>query len=222
MIFKTKLLIFFNLLQFIIFVKSVDYDVNIQFKINHLDTVNYKNIRIVCQSDNIHLDISFVPNSVATNIYEGKLCFQNKYKLVIADQNNNENNLEFICPEFQTDDYASLIPANIEIVGVILYTVNINGNTCNKSVNYVERNLFLTDVLFHSHSAKSNKALSNLITRKITFLEEYYKERKTNLGEWQQLLQIETIEFLLGSLVHTRNYQYQKTRFDSIKKNLMN
>ena len=88
MIFKTKLLVFINLLQFIIFVKCVDYDVHLQFKINHLDNVNYKNIRIQCQSDNSHLNIKLFPNSLATNIYEGKACPENKYKLVMANQNN--------------------------------------------------------------------------------------------------------------------------------------
>uniref|UniRef100_A0A915NDU9 Uncharacterized protein n=1 Tax=Meloidogyne floridensis TaxID=298350 RepID=A0A915NDU9_9BILA len=186
-------------------------------KINHLENDNIKNIRIECQSDDNPLNISFVPNSTATNIYGGEECPENQYKLVMANQNNNEVNLELICPELLTNDIASLNPTDINITGVILYTFNINGNTCNKSIIYVERNLFLTDVLFHSYSAKSNKALSNFITRKITFMEEYYEKKKTNLEEWQQLLQIETIEFLLRSLVHTRNYSYQKPRLDSIK-----
>jgi len=102
MIFKTKLLVFFNLLQFIIFVKSDNKFVRLQFKINHLDNVNYKNIRIECQSDNTHLNISFIPSSTATNIYFGEACHQDKYKLVIADQKNNVN-LKFKLTKYCTN-----------------------------------------------------------------------------------------------------------------------
>nr|CAD2137011.1 unnamed protein product [Meloidogyne enterolobii] len=177
MICKTKLLVFFNLLQFIIFVKCVDYDVHLQFKINHLDNDNYKNIRIECQSDNSQLNISFVPNSIATNIYEGKACPENKYKLVIADQNNSEVNREFICPELHRNDRASLIPNDTTMFGVILYTVNIQ-NICDKSIIYVDRELFGTDKLFHSHSINRNQAVSSLANKKMTFMEEFIKNRE--------------------------------------------
>lgn len=100
--------------------------------------------------------------------------------------------------------------------GVILYTVNIQ-NICDKSIIYVDRELFGTDKLFHSHSINRNQAVSSLANKKMTFMEEIYKEPGINLEEWQQLLQIETIEFLLQKLTHTSTYPTQKTRLDSIK-----
>nr|CAD2137103.1 unnamed protein product [Meloidogyne enterolobii] len=53
-------------------------------------------------------------------------------------------------------------------------------------------------------------------------MEEYYKNSKTNLEEWQKLLQIETIEFLLKELAIKKNYSRQKLedfqkRLNSIK-----
>ncbi|CAK5111895.1 unnamed protein product [Meloidogyne enterolobii] len=51
----------------------------------------------------------------------------------------------------------------------------------------------------------------------MTFMEKIYNQPRINLEEWQQWLQIETIEFFLKKLEHTANYHRQKTRLDSIK-----
>uniref|UniRef100_A0A915LYG7 Uncharacterized protein n=1 Tax=Meloidogyne javanica TaxID=6303 RepID=A0A915LYG7_MELJA len=71
----------------------------------------------------------------------------------------NEVTLEFTCSELlQQNDNASLIPADKKIAAVVLYAFNIqssNGNTCNKSEIFVDRDLVLTDTLFHSYSTKT-------------------------------------------------------------------
>uniref|UniRef100_A0A915NXE3 Uncharacterized protein n=1 Tax=Meloidogyne floridensis TaxID=298350 RepID=A0A915NXE3_9BILA len=134
----------------------------------------------------------------------------------------NEVNLGIICHELQQQNDG----ADREETAVILYTVNIqsNGeNTCNKSEIYVETELFLTDISFHRHSVTLTSELSRMVNRKLKFMEEYYEKNKTNLEEWQQLLQIETIEFLLKELAIKKNYSRQKLedfqkRLDSIKK----
>ena len=142
---------------------------------------------------------------------------KNFLKLIFNNQ--NEVNLEFTCSEsLQQNDNASLIPADKQIAAVVLYTVHIqnsNGNTCNKSKFYVDRDLVLTDTLFHSYSTKTISSLSKLNISKMKFMEKYYAESRIDLEEWQQLLQIETIEFLLEKLTQTKHHNINFGKLES-------
>ncbi|KAF7634221.1 hypothetical protein Mgra_00006399 [Meloidogyne graminicola] len=128
MLSKTNYFVLLNLLFFLNTVKSF----YLQFKVVDVKNDGFKNINISCKNNQINenLNIPFLYNSVATHIYKGNGCKDNKYILnILLKESNIQSAVEIICkyegkPKKQTILFTIKVDNQKIIVSIHFYQLN--------------------------------------------------------------------------------------------------
>uniref|UniRef100_A0A1I8BSS2 Uncharacterized protein n=1 Tax=Meloidogyne hapla TaxID=6305 RepID=A0A1I8BSS2_MELHA len=180
----------------------------------------YKPLSVKCTRNNENI-VTFVTNSIATHLFEGKACPGNEYTIVIYAEKNEQIQIkEFnvVCPkpELYNPDDQNTITATIYQFTLSIGYLWPNKNTavkkgqklkCNKIGSLTNIRIKNTDIDFHNQigeNFENNENLYNLTNEKINFMIDYYRGKIVDSSffeGWQQKLQICIIEYLLNLFI---------------------